>query len=412
MTPSSIANIPSRHPGQRGDVTPLLRLVAGLLKVQPPTEAEWEAIGTALTIGDGPVDELVEWMRTVGMGTARPLFDRASADRIGSLVDPPGPLRAFFELVETPPSWVDWERIALGQRTFQRGGADGVYLTRNVPYLGGFAASGINRTLVLTKTGQSGATGGGQRFAESLQWGLDVIGGELRPGGSGYRSTLQVRLIHGLVRGHVAALPQWRPGEWGVPVNQTDMAATMLGALYAPVVASLAMGLIYTPRELDAIAHVARYTGWLMGIEERYLPGSFRDATRQLYHYFMALSSPDETSRQLAQPMAADPLAWHYPRLAPLRRRIAWAQHLSIARAYLGNARMRELGLPTYMPPWYPALRLPVNLTRSGLALALPGGRDRQARAGLRRQRAFVRTLTGPKAAVIGESASYVGRAA
>jgi hypothetical protein len=110
--------------------------------------------------------------------------------------------------------------------------------------------------------------------------------------------------------------------------------------------------------------------------------------------------------------MAADPLGWHYPRLAPLRRRIAWAQQLSIARAYLGRTRMRELGLPTRMPPWYPALKLPVNLASSGLALALPGGRDRQARSGLRRQRAFVRTLTGPKTAVIGESASYASRAA
>jgi hypothetical protein len=73
---------------------------------------------------------------------------------------------------------------------------------------------------------------------------------------------------------------------------------------------------------------------------------------------------------------------------------------------------MRQLGLPTRMPPWYPALKLPVNLTRSGLALAVPGGRDRQARSGLRRQRAFVHTLTGPKTAVLGESASYASRAA
>jgi hypothetical protein len=412
MATSPVVNVPGRHPGQRGEVTPLLRLVAGLLGVKPPTEAEWEAIGTALAIGDPPADELVAWMQSVGTATARPLFDRALAGGIASIADPPEPLRAFFRLVETPPPWVDWERIALGQRAFQRGGTDGVYLSRNVPFLGGFAASGINRTLLLTKTGQSGATGGGQRFAETLQWALDVVGGELGPGGPGYRSTLQVRLIHALVRRHVAALPAWRPGEWGVPVNQTDMAATMLGALYAPVVASMAIGLIYTPRELAAGVHVARYTGWLMGIEERYLPVSFRDATRQLYHYLMALDSPDETSRQLAQPMAADPLGWHYSHLASLRRRIAWAQQLSIARAYLGGARMRQLGLPTRMPPWYPALRLPVNLTRSGLALAVPGGRDRQARSGLRRQRAFVHTLTGPKPAVLGESASYAGRAA
>lgn len=412
MTLFPIADVPARHPGQPADVTPVLALAARLLGVKPPTDTQWEAIGAALTVSDRPADELVEWMYAVGMGTARPLFDRAVAGGIDGIADPPEPLRAFFRLVERPPSWVDWDRIALGQRTFQRAGVDGVYLTRNVPFLGGFAVSGINRTLMFTKTGQSGATGGGQRFAESLRWGLDVIGDGVAPGGPGYRSTLQVRLIHALVRRHVAALPGWRPAEWGVPVNQTDTAATMLGALYAPVLAAMAMGMIYTPRELDGAAHMARYAGWLMGIEERYLPVSFRDATRQLCHYLMALSSPDETSRKLAQPMAADPLDWHYPRLAPLRRRIAWAQQLSIARAYLGGARMRQLGLPAHMPPWYPALKLPVNLTRSGLALAVPGGRDRQARSGLRRQRAFMSTLTGPKTAVIGGSASYASHAA
>src|SRR5579875_3893164 len=134
MDPFPIADIPARHPGQRADVTPLLRLVARLVGAGPPTDAEWRSIGTALTIGDRPADELVDWMHTVGMGTARPLFDRALAGGIGSLTEPAEPLRAFFRMVETPPSWLDWDRIALGQRAFQRGGTDGVYLSRNVPF--------------------------------------------------------------------------------------------------------------------------------------------------------------------------------------------------------------------------------------------------------------------------------------
>jgi hypothetical protein len=267
---------------------------------------------------------------------------------------------------------------------------------------------------MLTNTGKSGATGGGQRFAETMQWALAVISdGGMTPGGPGYRATLHVRLIHTFVRRHIGRLPEWREPEWGVPVNQTDMAATMLGALFAPVVAGLAMGMVYTPKELDGIVHLTRYTGWLMGIEERYLPTSFREATTQLYHYLTALNAPDETSRQLARPMADDPLRWHYSNLAPIRRRIAWAQQLSITRAFIGRRAMRQLGLPTYVLPWYPALRIPVNLVRSSASIALPGGRDRAARAGLRQQRAFLTTLIGPKAvAAIGDSANYVHQAA
>ncbi|WP_067699709.1 oxygenase MpaB family protein [Nocardia jejuensis] len=405
--------VPARHPAERATV-PVIGPLVKMLGIKPPNDREWAELGEALTVGDRPMDELIDWMYTAGMGKVRPLFDQALAHGIDSIPDAPEPLRAFFEQVETPPSWVDWDLIALGEQTFQRAGLDGVYMARDVPFLGGFVASGINRTLLLTNTGKSGATGGGQRFAETLQWALDVIAEDgLRPGGKGFRSTLHVRLIHTFVRRHVGNLPEWSAQEWGVPINQTDMGVTILGALFAPAVTGMMMGNLFTPRELDAIAHLTRYTGWLMGIEERYLPTSFADATEKLYHYLTALTAPDESSARLARPMAQDPLTWHYPNLASMRRKIAWAQHLSISTAFLGRGRMRELGLPDYMPPWYPVLRFPVNLTRSGAAMIVPGLRARQARAGLRAQRAFMDTLIGPKRdGAIGGSVNYLHHAA
>ncbi|WP_067714984.1 oxygenase MpaB family protein [Nocardia yamanashiensis] len=406
-------SIPTRHPREQARV-PVLGPTVKLLGIKPPTETEWEAIGTALTVGDAPMDALVDWMYTAGMGQVRPLFDQALEHGIDSVPDAPEPLREFFTRVETTPDWVDWDRIKLGEITFQSAGLDGIYLARDVPFLGGFVASGINRTLMLTNTGKSGATGGGQRFAETLRWALDVISEDgMRPGGKGFRSTLHVRLIHTFVRRHVAQRPEWRAEDWGVPVNQTDMAVTMLGALFAPALTGMMMGNLFTPKELDAIAHLTRYVGWVMGIEERYLPNGFVDATRQLYHYLAALTAPDETSAQLARPMTDDPLTWHYEHLTGLRRRIAWAQHLSISTAFLGRGRMRQLGLPDYMPPWYPVAKFPVNLARSGAGILLPGWRVRQARAGLRAQHAFIDTLIGPKQdGAIGGSVNYIGHAA
>ncbi|MFI9507860.1 oxygenase MpaB family protein [Nocardia sp. NPDC052566] len=401
--------IPARHPVDRADI-PVLGPVIRLLGIKPPTDQEWQDIGMALTVGDPPMDALIEWMYSAGMGKVRPLFDQALAHGIDSMPDAPQPLRDYFRMVENPPSWVDWNRITLGEQIFQRTGLDGVYMARDVPFLGGFVASGINRTLMLTNTGKSGATGGGQRFAETLQWALDVMSEDgMRPGGKGFRSTLHVRLIHTFVRRHVGNLPEWSAQEWGVPVNQTDMAVTMLGALFAPAVTGMMMGIVFTPRELDAIAHLTRYTGWLMGIEEQYLPNSFLDATKRLYHYLAALAVPDETSAQLARPMAEDPLTWHYSTFAPIRRKIARAQHLSISTAFLGRGRMRQLGLPATMPPWYPALRFPINVARTGAALIVPGLRERQARMGYRAQQDFMTTLIGPKAnGAIGSSAKYL----
>ena len=60
------------------------------------------------------------------------------------------------------------------------------------------------------------------------------------------------------------------------------------------------------------IAHLTRYVGWLIGVEDEWLPRDFRDGIRVLYHTLTALSAPDESTKQLAAPMADDPLAWHY----------------------------------------------------------------------------------------------------
>ena len=54
--------------------------------------------------------------------------------------------------------------------------------------------------------------------------------------------------------------------------------------------------------------------------------------------------------------MADDPLVWHYRSMPGLRRRLARAQHLWVTSGFLGPRAMRALGLPSYVPPWYPLL--------------------------------------------------------
>jgi hypothetical protein len=72
---------------------------------------------------------------------------------------------------------------------------------------------------------------------------------------------------------------------------------------------------------------------------------------------------------------------------------------------YLGPGAMRKLGLWPYMPPWYPMLRLPVNLVRSAATRISPGARDRAEKRGMREQKAFQRMLVGSGPATVGLSA-------
>lgn len=403
-------NVPARHPDRPRAVPGAMRSFAMMLGIRNPDTQQWRRLGERLTVGDEPMDRLVEWMSSAGMAQMRPLFEKALAEGVGNVPDAPEPLREFFLRVETVPEWVDPDKLRKGRRALLRGGSDGMSIARDVSLLGGYQFSGFNKTLLRTGALEKGSN---KRFAETMQWAMDVISdGGLEPLGVGYRSTLHVRLIHAFVRRHVAAMPDWRAEEWGLPVNQTDMAATLVGALVAPPVASLAMGIVPAPGELDAIAHLTRYVGWLIGVEDEWLPRSFRDSIRVLYHTSTALAVPDETTQQLSVPMAQDPLSWHYSGVRSLRRRLAWAQHLSITSAFLGPSAMRMLGLPAYMPPWYPLLRLPVNLIRSASAMASPGGMERAVSRGQREQQALLRTIIGDGAANIGESAVHVSSAA
>lgn len=401
--------IPARHPDRPRAVPAMVRSLVLLLGIGKPTPEQWRKLGERLTVGDEPMDRLVDWMSSAGMEQARPLFDRALAEGIDSVPEAPEPLREFFVQIETVPDWVDRDKLRRGARALRRGGADGMYVARDVALLGGYQFSGFNKTLLRTGALEKGSN---KRFAETMQWAMDVISeGGLDPLGVGYRSTIRVRLIHAFVRRHVAAMPDWRTDEWGVPVNQTDMAATLVGAIIAPPAGAIGMGLLSTPADLDAIAHLTRYVGWLIGVQDEWLPRSFRDGIRVLYHTLTALAAPDESTKQLAVPMADDPMAWHYRYMPGVRRRIARAQHLSVTSGFLGPRAMRDLGL-AYVPPWYLLLRIPVNVTRSVAARTLPGGLRRATTRGEREQEALLRTMIGDVKATIGESAAHVGRVA
>lgn len=397
------ASIPTRHPARPVRV-PGLRPFAMLMGIGAPDTGRWDAMGASLLVGDEPMDTLVDWMVGTGMAVTRPLFEQVLTAGIDSVPEAPAPLRTFFTAVETSPPWLDEEKLHRGERVLRMGGYDGLYLARDVSFLGGYLASGFNKTLLRTGALEKGPA---QRFAETMQWALDVQNG-MEKFGPGYRSTLHVRFVHSLVRRHVVAMPDWNTEAWGLPINQTDMAATLVGALIAPFIGGMPMGIVPSRADREAAAHLARYVGWLMGVTDEWLPTGFRDSVRLLYHCMTAITNPDETTRQLALPMADDPLTWNYPNLPWLRGRIARVQHLSISSMYLGPRAMRELGLPPYIPPWYPLLRMPVNLTRTVLTRMSPAARARAEERGLREQEAFQRLLVGSGPATVGMAAHHL----
>lgn len=395
--------IPTRH-RPSPDVQHILGRLHWLMPSVGQVPADlWQRMGEDFMVGDPAMDALVDAMCAQGLREARAHFLHAVKHGIEAVPQASPAMRAFFASVERAPAWLDRAAMERGAAVFCRAGVDMVYVGRDVALIGGYQASAFNKTLILTGALQKGPT---RRFAETLRWALDCTGpGGLAARGPGYASTLQVRLIHALVRRHVRALPEWRMTEWGLPINQPDMAATLMGALSVPLLGARLMGMVQTRQERDDAHHLVRYVGWLMGVSEPWLPPTETAALRLLMQLLLSLANPDETSAQMAQPMIDEPLRRPYPRWAALRGRIDRSRHLSISRAFLGLRGLRNLGLPTNVLPWYPVLNLPVSLSHHLLSRCLPGGQARSAARGRAAQERFLALLSGQAPAVVGEAA-------
>jgi hypothetical protein len=404
MQPLPQGFIPSRHRPSASARTMLGRLRVVMPAIAAPDEARWNQIGRALMQGDETLDPLVSAMARHGIGESRAQFERALRHGIDAVANPLPELRTFMAAVSTPPAWLDRDRLARGAELFRRSGRAALHVGRDVALMGGYQASAFNRTLILTGALQKGPT---RRLAETIQWSLDCTGvGGLDVYGIGWRSTVMVRFIHALVRRSVAARSDWRMQDWGLPINQADMAATLYGALTVPILGARMMGMPQSRRARDDAAHLVRYVGWLIGVDETWLADTEEAATAQLLQLLQSLNNPDETSPMMARPLANEPLSRPYPNFAALRGRIQYSKHLSISRAFLGTEAMARLGLPTTVLPWYPMLAMPVNLAYHTISALLPGGRARSARAGRTAQEDYVRELVMNRPAVIGESAS------
>lgn len=345
--------------------------------------ALWEQMVAGLWEGDEPMDRLVDWLFAFGPRQAKPMFERALEQGIEAVPDAPAELREFFALIDREPDWLDRDKVRRGARAVNTTGEALHYIARDFFLMGAYLLSGFNQPLVMTGALSKGT---GKRFAETQSWTLDLYSpGGMERFGAGFKSTIRVRMIHALVRRNLLKKAEWNYDHAGVPISQTDMLTTILTTLLLSL-GCRALGVPLTQKETDAIAHHGRYAAWLMGIKEEWLFDSTADGIRLLMHSASTHPRGDESSRIMAQSLANEPLTRHYPRFQSLRQRIEHSRHLSISRLYLSKRTLDALGVPSDVVPWYPLLSIPPRFAWHRVNRLLPGGYERLARQGLKKQ--------------------------
>ncbi|MGO4255788.1 oxygenase MpaB family protein [Marmoricola sp. RAF53] len=340
----------------------------------------------ALLRRDEAGDALVRAVRE-DKAVTMPQFRTALADGVDAVEDAPAALRDFFAHVEERPAWVDDALLERGGAAARRIGKDGFDILAFGSLLGGYRSGGALQPLV--RTGRIGEQTL-QRVGETGQWWLACTApGGVRRDGEGWRLSVHVRAMHAFVNYQLERDPSWDWEFRGVPINQHDRAGTIGSFSTSFLLQARSLGIRVPAGDAAAIMHLWSYVGWLMGVDERWLPRTERAGRRVLGNVIAGFSAPEESSRLLG----AGLIDMHdrAPGIPAWRRRYERERALSMATYLNLGYGMRDVGQPARLP-WYPALRVPANVFWTHVVGRLPGGRgvlDRRAERALDRMARF-----------------------
>ncbi len=191
---------------------------------------------------------------------------------------PDSDLKKFLINQKPKPVWFNKKRLQRGQRIFKQYALEMMALlgAMSLPYC--YAASPGNKALYLSDKMRNSP---GKRLMDTASFVISVLTpGMLEDGETGHIHINKVRLIHALSRYYLTKQPTWNM-DWGVPINQEDMAGTNLAFSYVILLGMQQSGFILSQKEKEDFLFAWRYVGYQMNIDEALLPSSFLEA-RQL----------------------------------------------------------------------------------------------------------------------------------
>jgi aromatic ring-cleaving dioxygenase len=187
-------------------------------------------------------------------------------------------VQEYLREVSAPVSGLDAARVRRAVRLFERCGPEVLLSLGFYSLPAAYAArKGVQ---VLARTGRL-AMDSARRVSETAQFVVDVMErGGLGPQGRGIRSAQKVRLMHASVRGLLLQQrdPPWDRADLGLPLNQEDLAGTLLTFSIVVLQGLDALGVPVTSEEKEDWLHCWVGVGRMLGVDERILPADVTDA--------------------------------------------------------------------------------------------------------------------------------------
>lgn len=337
----------------------------------------------------GLVDEMAFWLtepdyladeviRATRGWSRRQLFQSLEQSLTTNHVVPE--LAAFVEYLTLEPAWLDRPAIERGGEFFMSTHAFGGFVLGARSLVLGFAAPAGNKPLMLSGRLEQNMN---RRLAETSQFVFDITRPNgLLPKGSGIVAAAKVRLIHAYVRKMIEEHSEWN-SDWGLPINQHDMMATVLLFSVVMLEGLEQLGLRPTAQESEDYIALWRYVGYLLGVAEELLPANLEQARHYLAFVNLTQGPPDADARRLTHAFltASVELAKTEEARRKAEKQVVFAQ--SLTRHLLGDQTATALGIPMHRPSnLLKVLRGP--LAAANLARRTPKGRALAAGYGVR----------------------------
>lgn len=193
------------------------------------------------------------------------------------------------------------QAIEQGQRLFERLGPEMLavlgFYGLPMDYAAGKGVQVLHRTAYLAKRPM-------RRVLETTQMVVDVMApGGLGPQGRGVCAAQKVRLMHAAVRHLICSDSdaRWDISELGVPINQEDMAGTLMTFAYIVLAGLERLELEVTQDEREAYFQCWMAIGRLMGVREDLIPADVEEGRTLAWQIFHAQAHTSPEGRELAR---------------------------------------------------------------------------------------------------------------
>lgn len=254
-------------------------------------------VPVAAVLERGGVGEVREIMRTL-VRVEQPVPEQM-----------PDELQAYLVETLALPEWADMRKINRGQQLFETWGVLIAMCLFCASLPSSYAAANGVKVLYLTARLDTDAR---RRVMETGQFLMDALAvGGLDEHGKGRRTIQRVRLMHGAVRHLIKARNEKTPGmwdpDWGTPINQEDLAGTLLSFSYVVADPLRRLGVRVSDEDVDAYLHLWNVIGHLLGVRDELLvrdvadAGALVDAIRR--RQFKASLEGQELTRALLELM-------------------------------------------------------------------------------------------------------------